>query len=64
MENNSLKQKEITLLKLAKVAEAGRALAIAADALKMDPEEITGIVVGLAKKELSEDEAYQRNTQS
>lgn len=52
MSNELTEKREIELLKLAKVADAARALAIASDYLKMKPEEVSDIVVALAKKEL------------
>lgn len=50
MSNELTEKREIELLKLAKVADAARALAIASDYLKMKPEEVSDIVVALAKK--------------
>lgn len=46
-------EKEKQLLKLAKVRHAGKALAEAAEALSLSPEDLIDIVVALAKKELS-----------
>lgn len=44
---------EENLLKLAKVGHAAQALAIAAEANNLTPEELIDIVVALAKRELA-----------
>lgn len=44
---------ETALLKLAKVGDAGKALAIAAEANNLTPEELIDIVVAFAKRELA-----------
>lgn len=48
---------EMELLKLAKVAQAGKALAIAAEAVNMKPEELTAIVVAIANKEIADNKS-------
>ena len=50
--NYTKKETETALLKLATIGKAAKALAMAADANGLTPEEISGIVIALAIKEL------------